>query len=497
MSDALRDGWSNADIDAFLRARVRPWSPPAHDGTTGARAPLRAVDDTGSKLEPSTAAVEARTVEQAKPEPATVTTLHSRQTFTSDDGWKSSLVTNEEGKVKPGVTKNWSLFLENMPATKGVFSFDAFSMQIMLMHCPPWEREGSSWEPRPLSDRDTHEAVQWLETFYMTPKASNILGVIATIAERAKFDALNDYLASLEWDGKERIARFASDYLGCAGDNYTPLVSERWLISSAARGLRPGCKVDTMPILEGPQGAKKSTALKFLYGERFFTDSLSDIGSKDAKMEMQGVWGLEVAEMHKLNQAETSDVKKFLSQQEDRFRPPYGKTVIRAPRRVVLAGTINPEGNPYLRDPTGARRFWPLECGVIKLDEIKRDRDQLWAEAVHKFNAGQHWWLENDGETAARVEQEKRTDVDVWTGVIAPAVKARVTITLLEVFKELGIPHKDASRLHADRVGRVMKKLGWETFRDRENGNDRLSFRNPNASDEALRAEENLNDGGW
>lgn len=486
VSDALRDGWTNDNIDAFLRAMVRPWSPnPAPDKID--KKPLRDVKDAP--------APEARTVDQIKPESATVTTLATRQTFASDDGWKSGLVHSDTGKIKPGVTKNWSLFLENMPATIGVFAFDAFSMQIMLMRCPPWEDEGSGWEPRPLCDRDLHEAVQWLEAFYMTPKSSNILGVISTIAERAKFDALNDYLTPLAWDGTPRIARFANDYLGVVGDNYAPLVSERWLISSAARGLRPGCKVDTMPILEGPQGAKKSTALKLLYGEKFFTDNLSDIGSKDAKMEMQGVWGLEVAEMHKLNQAETSDVKKFLTQQEDRFRPPYGKTVIRAPRRVVLNGTINPEGNAYLRDPTGARRFWPLECGEIRLDMIERDRDQLWAEAVHQLNAGKQWWLEQDGETAARAQQEKRTDVDIWTGLIAPAVKDRVTISTLEIFKELGIPNKDASRLHAERVGRIMKKLGWETYRDRVDGNDRIAFRNPNASDAAYRREEDLKDG--
>jgi predicted P-loop ATPase len=481
-ADAIDGGWSKDDLDAFMRAKVKPWSPPTPPEPPASAAEPRPVDPAVSMpAGPSTPVTQARTVSQEQPEQATVTHIHTRQTVAADDGWQLQLVFNDEGKVKPGIAKNWALFLENHPDTRGVFAFDAFKHRVMLMRRPPWEREGASWEPRSLRDSDYAEAVMWLEAKYMTPKVSTIAPIVQTVAERSSFDRLREYLEGLEWDGRERIGKFANEYLGCAGDNYAPVVSERWLISSAARGLKPGCKVDTMPILEGPQGALKSTALRVLYGSEFFTDELSDIGSKDAMMELQGVWGLEVAEMHRFSAAETNTVKKFLSRQTDRFRPPYGRSVIEAPRRVILCGTINPEGNAYLRDPTGARRFWPLEVGRIDIDRIAKDRDQLWAEAVAHFREGTPWWVQQEEAASVEVEQERRTDVDIWTAVIAPLLQARTSITELEVFEAIGIPKKDADIRHAARVGRVMKKLGWTRRRDRTNGNDRTVFENPKA----------------
>ncbi|TIT90363.1 MAG: hypothetical protein E5W41_00090 [Mesorhizobium sp.] len=478
-ADAIDDGWSKDQLDAFMRATARPWSPPQQKP---ASEPAERVSPAPAPQQPAGASApvrEARTTEQAKPESATVTQLHTRKTVKADDSWMFELITNDEGKLKPGVTKNWALFLENHPDMAGVFAFDAFKLRVMLQRRPPWADAGASWEPRTLQDRDYSEAVMWLEAKYMTPKASNIAAVIQTVAERASFDRLREYLDGLEWDGKPRVKSFAADYLGCLGDDYTPIVSERWLVSSVARGLRPGCKVDTMPILEGPQGLKKSSAIRALYGDEFFTDELSDIGSKDAMMELQGVWGLEVAEMHRFSAAETNAVKKFIVRQTDRFRPPYGRSVIEAPRRSVLNGTINPEGNPYLRDPTGARRFWPLECRKIDLDAIHCDRDQLWAEAVTLFKAGRIWWVEGEEEETVKAEQEKRTDVDVWVDYIAPFLKTRSSVSQWDIFEHLGIPKKDADNRHSARVARIMKKLGWQAKRDRANGEDRTLYSNP------------------
>lgn len=480
-ADAIDDGWSKDQLDAFMRATARPWSPP--------QSPEKPAGEAAERVSPSPApqqsagasspVPQARTVEQAQPESATVTQLHTRKTVKADDTWLFNLVCNDEGKVKPGVTKNWALFLENHDEMAGVFAFDAFKLRVVLQRRPPWVAAGSTWEPRPIQDRDYSEAVMWLEAKFMTPKASNIAAVIQTVAEHSSFDRLTEYLEGLEWDGKPRVKRFANDYLGCVGDNYAPIVSERWLVSSVARGLKPGCKVDTMPILEGPQGLNKSMSIKALYGAEFFSDNLSDIGSKDAMMEMQGVWGLEVAEMHRFSASETNAVKKFLSRDVDRFRPPYGRSVVEAPRRVVMAGTINPEGNAYLRDPTGARRFWPLECRKIDIDAIHRDRDQIWAEAVALFKAGVKWWVQEDEQQAVMAEQEKRTDVDVWVDLIAPFLKTRTSVTQLDIFEHLGIPKKDADYRHAGRVGRIMKKLGWISERDRRDGEDRTVFKKP------------------
>lgn len=461
-----------------MRATVKPWSPPTQPAGKQEEKPAPADPAPRTSAGPSHAPVrELRTTQQEQP--ATVTDIKTRKTVAADDNWMLELVCNDEGKLKPGATKNWGLFLEHHPDMAGTFAWDGFKLRTMLMRKPPWDAARSNWQPRPVTDRDYSEAVMWLEARHMTPKASNIAAVVQTIAEHNSFDRLAEYLDGIKWDGTARVAAWLTRYLGVDDGEYARAVGLRWLVSSVARGLEAGCKVDTMPILEGPQGARKSTALRVLYGDEFFADELSDIGSKDAMMEMQGVWGLEIQEMHRFSASETNQVKKFLTRQTDRFRPPYGRSVIEAPRRVVLAGTINPEGNAYLRDPTGARRFWPLTVGRIDIDAIGQDRDQLWAEAVHMYRAGTPWWVQADEIEAVEAEQEKRTDVDVWVDLIVPMLTGKKSIAQMDIFDGLKIPAKDVNWIHSSRVGRIMKKLGWVSSRDRSRGEDRVVFRNP------------------
>lgn len=479
VADAADDGWTREEYDAMLRASLcdalPPFpgtSPPPKDGAPRPTPPPPAGADR--------AVTQARTMQQEQPAPATVTSIQTRKQVAADDSWHLHLVMTDEGKLKPNIHLNWQLYLKNHREMAGVLAFDQFKYRVMLMRRPPWESPSTHWENREVRETDYARAVMWLESHYMTPKVSNIKAVLDTVAEESSFDRLHDYLEGLRWDGQARIDRWTIDYLGAADTPYSGVIGRNFLISAVARGLRPGCKVDTMPILEGPQGLKKSGALRALFSEPFFTDGLSDIGSKDAKLEMQGIWGLEVAEMHRFNAAETGEIKKFLTQQVDRFRPPYGKLVIEAPRRVVLAGTINPDGNPYLKDSTGARRFWPVTCTRIDLDGIEQDRDQLWAEAVALFKGGMRWWSEDQAELDAIVaEQTQRTDVDVWADAISQELKGRASVTQAELFKIVGIPLKDADYRHSGRIGRVMRGLGWIMDRDRAQGLDRIQYHNP------------------
>lgn len=481
-ADACDDGWGKAELDEFMKATVRPWSPAVETPEpTPTRISEPAPIETPISAGPVT---QLRTTSQEQP--ATVTDIRTRRTVLADDGWMMHLVCNDAGKPKPGITKNWGLFLENHPQMEGVFSWDAFKLRVVLTMPPPWENQGSSWQQRPIQDRDYSEAVMWLEGHQMTPKVSSIVPVIQTVAEHNTFDRLTEYLETLRWDGTKRIDNFLTYYFGVDDGIYARQIGKNWLVSSVARGLRPGCKVDTMPILEGPQGLNKSTAIRTLYGREFFSDNLSDITGKDAMMELQGVWGLEVAEMHRFSAAETNAVKKFLSRDTDRFRPPYGRSVIEAPRRVVMAGTINPEGNPYLKDSTGARRFWPMTCGRIDIDALGADRDQIWAEAVQMFRAGARWWVDGgDAETLAAVQeqQELRTDVDVWVDMIVPCLVGRQRMAQLELFEFLGILKKDADVRHSVRLAKVMKRLGWALVRDRAGNDDKVMFVNMSYQD--------------
>jgi len=240
---------------------------------------------------------------------------------------------------------------------------------------------------------------------------------VGAVARETRIHPVRTYLGALTWDGTPRLERWTSRYLGAAPTDLIHAMGSLWLISAVARIYRPGVKADHMLILEGEQGARKSTALKILAGEEWFTDELPDLGSKDAAIHMQGVWIVEIAELDAIGRAEVSRIKAFLTRTTDRFRPPYGRHTVEIKRQCVFTGTVNPD--TYLRDETGNRRFWPIRCGVIDIAGLQQDRDQLWSEAVARFKSGAIWWLE-DKELlkAARDEQDKRYQSDAWDGLI-------------------------------------------------------------------------------
>lgn len=292
------------------------------------------------------------------------------------------------------------------------------------------------------------------------------------------FHPIREYLDGLHWDGDRRVDTWTTVYLGSEASEYTAAVGSRWLIGAVARVMTPGCKNDCALILEGPQGAKKSTALRAL-GEPWFTDDLADIGSKDAQLQIRGAWIIEWSELDAMSRVDISKIKAFMSRAIDRFRPPYGHRLIELPRESVFAGTTNSDS--YLRDETGARRFWPVRCGVIDIDRLKQDRDQLWAEAVAQFREGASWWLDKQFLVeAAEVEQEERYEGGVWDDLIREWVAGRPSVSITEV---LGGCIKKAPELWTQtdkaQVGRSLRSLKWKPFNSGTRGNRQWRFRPP------------------
>lgn len=474
VADAVRDGWTIEDIVGFMRATVRDWKPtPVAQPEPTPPTPDKKVVD----FKPVT---QAKVAVQVKPATSgSITSIAKPNvSYNADDAWRVNLMCKEDGITPKGnLSNNWGLYLEHHDEMHKALAFDAFRMVIMINQRPAWEPGNDPWTPRTLIEEDYQRAVDWLERKHMTPKASSVVSVIQSIAKRQSYDELTDYLEGLVWDGVPRVDRFYRDYFGVTGnDQYVDIVSRCYLISAVARGLRPGCKVDTMPIIEGGQGIFKSSGLKALHGAKFFSDELSDIGSKDAKMEMMGVWCIEIAEMHRLNLSAANDVKKFLSQSTDRFRPPYGRVVIEAPRRSILAGTINLDGNPYLKDSTGARRFWPMKTERIDIDAIHRDRDQIWAEAVLRFKKNETWWVTREQEPLFEEQTLLRTEVDVWTDAVARAVEGQRTAAIHDILIAINVLPRDAGHTHQTRIAKILHLMGWTTRRNRKHGADSLQF---------------------
>lgn len=244
-----------------------------------------------------------------------------------------------------------------------------------------------------------------------------LLSAIAYAAERDRRNAPKDWLNSLVWDEQPRLASLFTGAFGAPDTQFNIDAARCWMVSMVARVMEPGCKVDTMPVFYGGQGAFKSQALEIIGGE-WYRAASSGIDSKDFLQELHGVMLLEIPELHSLISTRhgSARIKSVLSTRIDHFRLPYGRNVEEHRRTAVLAGSTNDRG--WHGDDTGGRRFWPVHVGErIDLQWLRENRDQLFAEAVHLWRNHGMWWDVPEDEQAALIEAERA--VDPWEDVIA------------------------------------------------------------------------------
>jgi predicted P-loop ATPase len=389
---------------------------------------------------------------------------------------------------------NVIIALTSDPAFAGVLAFDEFAQEIVVRRPLPWDSADAPL-PRPWEDADDIRTAEWLQLRGINVAPVVVGRAVGAVARELRIHPVRDWLDTLKWDGTPRIETWTSTYLGAETSALHHTIGALWLISAVARIYRPGAKADHMLILEGPQGARKSTALKVLAGEAWFTDELPEVGSKDAALHMQGIWIVEIAELDAIGRAEVSRIKAFLTRTTDRFRPPYGRYTVEVARQCVFAGTVNPD--TYLRDETGNRRFWPLRCGIIDIDALARDRDQLWAEAVHRFREGAIWWIEDPALLEdARQAQDSRYQSDAWDDLIehwlvheirtvadgypdygntrtesVPRPEPLADVSVGEILEEaIGLEPARWTRGDQMRVSAYLKANGWKRYRKRDVG---------------------------
>ncbi len=373
--------------------------------------------------------------------------------------WRRKLLLNDEKKPRAIIT-NVLIALREAPEWKGVVKYDEFSHVTSCFLPPPWVKDRSRWEPQPWSDYDDVACTEWMQREGILVKPDVVAQGVMTVAKEQKFHPVRDYLHGLTWDGIERLESTMVAALGTENTAYTRAAFRCFMIAAVARVMKPGCKADNVLILEGAQGARKSTACNVLFG-RFFTDDMADLGSKDAAMQARGVWCIELAELSSMGKAQIEQVKAFITRRVDRFRPSYGRHVIEAPRECVFIGTTN--ADHYLKDETGARRFWPLKCGVIDIPLIQRWRDQLWAEARALYDAGEpHWFTEDAVIEEAREQQDRRYQDDPWAAIIQAHIASKSSTTVEELLSNALEVEKARQRTSDQmRVSSILKKLGW------------------------------------
>ncbi len=306
--------------------------------------------------------------------------------------WKSYLERTNKGDLR-ATFLNVKLILMNVVSDK-LFKFNLFSQRIHYGFDAPWGRI----ENESLANIDSIQIKAWLTSsaWGIDPPTSMVDEVVRSIAHENAYHPVKDYLSSLEWDGVPRIRTWMRDYLSATGDDlYLETMSEIFLVAAVARIFQPGVKYDCMIILEGKQGAGKSTVGKVLASPEWFFDSPLDLHDKDSSLSLQGQWIVEMGELANLRKADIATIKSFLSRSTDKFRPPFEKSVVDFDRQCVFFGTTN--DSVYLKDPTGNRRFLPVKVGdVLDTKGLSKVRDQLWAEAVMSYDCGTKIYLDSD-----------------------------------------------------------------------------------------------------
>ena len=298
-----------------------------------------------------------------------------------------------------------------------------------------------------------------------------VMAAVTDVARESEYDPVRDYFDGLKWDGVARLSTWLHDYAGAAdladsaqGAGLTRVYGEKWMLSIVARAYEPGCKVDTMLVLMGDQGAKKSTLLRTIAPCASFAAVQIDPQDKDSVLRASKAAIVEWPELAGASRREQEALKDYFSLQEDRVRPPYARGDIRIPRRVVFAATTNEDD--FLRDATGSRRYWPVRVGQIDLAGLAAVKDQLWAEAVDLYrfltsNGRDHrWWLtpEQDAERARQAEHFTAEDplrTKVWGVVTAHGG----TLTLDDVLDALDCKPTDRARM-AKPVSVTLRGLG-------------------------------------
>jgi hypothetical protein len=377
------------------------------------------------------------------------------------DAWRRRLIVGENERPLACAANAITILLMH-PDTAGVLAFDTRKQELQILRVPPWPRGESSH----LSESDCGNVGVWLTTITGVPFPTPLVfDALKAIRSRVpNFDPVAQYLDRCVWDGIPRLDSWLEVYAGAVDTSYVRAVARKTLLAAALRALRPGCKVDTITVLEGRQGALKSTLIKALCpDETWFSEHEGALSGRDKDTVQAiacGPWIVELGELAGLRRTEINAVKQFVSRGTDRFRPPYGRITESFPRKVVFIASTN--DTEYLQDLTGNRRWWPVEVGQCNPAGLAEVRDLLWAEAVHALRSGEVVYLQGDVAVDAEVQQALRMETDVWDEELADFLsRASKPLSMRECLFAVGIQTSNANAGEVTRLRGVLTRAGF------------------------------------
>lgn len=382
------------------------------------------------------------------------------------DGWGAEpdeiegLQYDGNGKIKPNVSNAILAFTKHARWT-GKIRWNDLAQRIEV-------------DGRTLTDTGITLAQRWaIDEVGVDFGPDRVFAALDVVAREHPYHPVRDYLSGLTWDGKERLHRLLSAYFGAEETQYTATIGSRFLIGAVARAMQPGCKHRSVLVLVGDQNIGKSEGIRLLCGADWFSDAHIDPESKDAYLALQGRWMVELAECDRLlSWRHAAIVKSFVSQVDDTFRPPYGRCTVTIPRCAVFVGTTNEA--EFLTDPTGSTRFWPVTIRRAEFDAIRRDRDQLWAEAAELYRAGHRWHLDADEEAERRKVAAAHEVEDPRDASVLRWITGRAGFTTEDVLAgALEVRGVKANSGEGRAVGQILRRAGWSKSTDRAGAPDR------------------------
>jgi putative DNA primase/helicase len=416
--------------------------------------------------------------------------------FTSDD-WMGKLTLNRRGNIENELG-NLTLILQNDENLKAI----VYNQQLDCLEIKgdvPWNHPTKYWR-----DVDDAQLVSYVDEHYGNFSQRFYQIALAKVADDRSYHPIREYLSNLPpWDGVLRVDTLLIDYLGADDNAYVRAVTRKTLCAAVCRVMHPGCKFDSMLVLNGPQGIGKSTLIAKLAGE-WFSDSLnlSDTRDKTAAEKLQGYWILEIGELAGLRKAEVETLRSFLTRQNDIYRASFGRRTTPHPRQCVFFGTTNAETG-YLRDTTGNRRFWPVKTPGSKdrhpwdLDEY--EINQIWSETLEFVSAGEKLYLEPELQDIAKSEQLDAMESDEREGIVISylqtklpegweemtlyerknylngesefgveqrtGTRERTSVSNIEIWCEcFGKNRADLTIAEGNRIKAILIKLGWQRY---------------------------------
>ena len=379
-----------------------------------------------------------------------------------DNAWMEELKMDEKRKNFLPSPYNFGLILRHDPGLKGAVAEDRFAGRTVLMRDLPWRKR--SVDPY-WNNTDYAGLIEYVNAHYDLVGKTALVDASDIVFSQEGFHPVQDYLNGLTWDGTERLNTLIVDYLGAADNPLTRAMTRKHFTAAVARIMDPGVKYDFVLTLIGPEGSGKSTLVRLMGKDRWFTDSLTSIEGKEAMEQLRGKWLIEMGELTNYKKSTSEAYKAFLSKQDDFFRPAYGRKGETYLRECVFFATTNEK--TFLKGDTGNRRFWVIECNAVPAikdpwEDLPDEVDQIWAEAVVRWKAGESLFLSDELAAEARERQELHNELasDERVGLIDAFIHTPVPDTWDSLTKE--------QRANWFQTGSQLKHDELETYHRRE-----------------------------